>query len=80
MKPQFFRVVRTRLNGIISPPYPEVTLGTFGFPVGGRLAARRAVSQPRLPKVALFGHKVLFSTKHHVFVQNEPYLARMKSL
>ena len=44
MKPLFFWVRRTRLNGIISSPYPEVTLGTFGFPVGGRLAARRAVS------------------------------------
>ena len=49
---QFFGVRRTRLNGIISPPYPEVTLDTFGFPVGGRLAARRAVSRPRLPNVA----------------------------
>ena len=26
--------------------YPEVTLDNFGFPVGGRLAARRAVFQP----------------------------------
>ena len=67
-------------NVIISPPYPEATLDNFSFPAGGRLAARRAVSQPRLPKVALFGHKVLFSTQHHVFVQNDPYLARMKSL
>ena len=32
---------RTRL--ITCPPYPEVTLVTFGFPVGGRLAARRPV-------------------------------------
>ena len=52
MKPPFFRLRRTRLNGIISPPYPELTLDT-GFPVGGRLAARRTVSWPRLPKVAL---------------------------
>ena len=80
MKPPFFRLGRSRLNGIISPPYPEVTLDTFGFPVGGRLAAWRAVSQPRVPKVVLFGHNVLFSTQHHVFVQNDPYLARMKSL
>ena len=57
MKPPFFRVRRSRLNGIISPPYPEVTLDTFGFPVGGRLAARRTVSWPRLPKVALSGPK-----------------------
>ena len=55
MKPPFFRLRRSRLNGIISPPYPEVTLDTFGFPVNGRLAARRTVSWPRLPKVALSG-------------------------
>ena len=49
---------QTHRTGLITcPPYPEVTLDTFGFPVGGRLAARRAVSRPRLPKVALFGPK-----------------------
>merc|ERR1712018_852342 len=37
---------RIRPNGILSPPYPEVTLDNFGFPVGGRLATRRAVFQP----------------------------------
>ena len=57
MKPPFFQLGRSRLSGIISPLYPEVTLDTFGFPVGGRLAARRAVSWPRLPKVALLGSK-----------------------
>jgi len=57
MKPPFFRLGRSRLNGIISPPYPEVTLDTFSFPVGGRLAAWRPVSWPRLPKVALLGSK-----------------------
>ena len=57
MKPPFFRLRRSRLNGIISPPYPEVTLDNFGFPVGGRLATRRAVSWPRFPKVALLGSK-----------------------
>merc|ERR1712077_102219 len=41
-----FWVGRTRLNGIITPTYPEVTLDNFGFPVGGRLAARWAVFQP----------------------------------
>ena len=30
------------------------------FPVGGRLAARRAVFRPRLPKVALFGSGRVF--------------------
>ena len=49
---------QTHRTGLITcPPYPEVTLDTFGFLVGGRLAARRAVSRPRLPKVALFGPK-----------------------
>ena len=57
MKPPFFRLGRSRINGIISPPYPEVTLDTFSFLVGGCLAAWRAVSWPRLPKVALLGSK-----------------------
>ena len=55
-KPPFFRVVRTRLNGIISPPYPEATLDNFGFPVGGRLAARRAVFRPPGRILAISGH------------------------
>ena len=41
-----FWVRWTRQNGIISPPYPEVTLDNFGFPVCGRLAARRAFFWP----------------------------------
>ena len=49
-----------RTGPIISPPYPEVTLDNFGFPVGGRLGARRAVFRPRLPKVALFGSGRVF--------------------
>ena len=57
MKPPFFWLVRSRINGMTSPPYPEVTLDTFGFLVGARLATRRAVSWPRLPKVALLGSK-----------------------
>merc|ERR1711978_615403 len=40
-----------------TPPYPEGTLDTFGFLVDGRLATRRAVSWPRLPKVAVLGSK-----------------------
>ena len=32
MKPPFFQLKRSRLNGIISPPYPEVTVDTFSFP------------------------------------------------
>ena len=38
-----FRLRRTRPNGIITSPCPEVTLDTFGFPIGVRSAARRAV-------------------------------------
>ena len=53
----FFGLRQTRLNGIISSPYPQVTLDTFGFLVGGRWAAQRAVFWPRLPKMALFGAK-----------------------
>ena len=45
---------------MIPSPYPEATLDTFGFPVGGRLAARRPISSPQLPKVALFGPKTHF--------------------
>ena len=37
----FFGLRRTRLNGITSPPYPEVTLPTFGVPAGDCLATRR---------------------------------------
>ena len=57
MKPPFFLLGRTQLNGIISPPYPEVTLDNFSFLVGGLLAAWQAVSWPRLPKEALLGSK-----------------------
>ena len=55
IEPLFFGLRRTRLHGIISPPYPEATFDTFGFLVGGHLAARRTVLWLRLPKVAFFG-------------------------
>ena len=55
MKPPFFWVRRTRLNGIISPPYPEATLDNFGCPVGGRLAAWRVVFRPPGRILAFFG-------------------------
>ena len=55
MKPPFFCVLRTWLNGIISPPYPEATLDNFGFPVGGRLAARQVVFRPPGRILAFFG-------------------------
>ena len=49
---RFGGVSRTRLNGSINTPYPEGTIDTCGFPVGDCLAARLAVSWPRLPNVA----------------------------
>ena len=55
MKPQFFWLGQTQLDGIISPPYPEVTVDDFGFLVGGRLAARRAVFRPRGLILAILG-------------------------
>ena len=64
LKTHFFGFRQTRLNGIISSSYPEVTLDTFGFPVGARLAARRAVFWPRLPKMALFGPKICFFLRY----------------
>ena len=55
VKPPFFWLGWTRLNGTISPSYPEVPLDNFGFPVGGRLAARRAVFQPPDRILAILG-------------------------
>ena len=55
---QLFRLRRTQLNGIISSPCPEVTLDTFGFPVGAHSAARQAVVWPQLPKITIFGPKM----------------------
>ena len=64
---------QTHRTGLITcPPYPEVTLDTFGFPVDGRLAARRAVSWPRLPKVALFGPKSGFFGQKSIFCPHPP--------
>ena len=70
MKPPFLWLGRSQLNGMTTPPYPEVTLDTFGFPVGGRLATRRAVLWPRLPKVALLGSKNAFLARNHFFVDS----------
>ena len=62
----FFGLRRAQLNGIITSPYPEATLDTFGFPVGAHLAARRAVLGPWLPKRALFEAKnAVFWTEIH---------------
>ena len=68
MKPPFFRLGRSRLNGIISPLYPEVTLDTFGFPVGGRLAAWRAVLWPPMAKVTIDKVKNVFLAENHFFL------------
>ena len=71
MKPPFLWLGRSRLNGMTTPPYPEVTLDTFGFPVGARLATRRAVLWPQLPKVALLGPKnAVFWPETSFFVVN----------
>ena len=68
MKPPFFWLGRSRLNGMTTPPYPEVTLDTFGFPVGACLAARRADLWPPLPKVALLGPKnAVFLARNQFF-------------
>ena len=73
-KPPFFWVVRTRLNGIISPPSPEATLDNFGFPVGGRLAARRAVFRPPGRNLAISGH----SPNTYISTPNfETYLTKL---
>ena len=58
-----FGLKQTRLNGIISSPYPQVTLDTFGFPVDVRSAAQQAVFWHQLPKMGLFWAKnAIFST------------------
>ena len=59
----FFGLKQTRLNGIISSPYPQVTLDTFGFTVDVRSAAQQAVLWPRLPKNGPFGAENAVSRK-----------------
>ena len=59
----FLGLKQTRLNGIISSPYPQVTLDTFGFPVDVRSAVQQAVFWPRLPKNGPFwAGNAIFST------------------
>ena len=53
----FFGLRQTRLDGIISSPYPKVILDAFGFPVDARLFAWQAVFWHQLPKMALFWAK-----------------------
>lgn len=50
----------TWLNVIITYPCPEITLDTFGFPVGASSTARRVVFWHWLPKMTLFEPKMLF--------------------
>ena len=58
-----FGLRQTQLNGIISSPYPQVTLDTFGFRVDVRSAAQQAVFWHQLPKMGLFWAKnAIFST------------------
>ena len=68
---------QTHRTGLITcPPYPEVTLDTFGFPVGGRLATRRAVFWARLPKMGLFGPKsAVFGPKIHFLWASSKFFA-----
>ena len=68
MKSPFFGVRLTRLNGIISPPYPEVTLDTFGILVCGRLVARRPFFGPNCPKQPFLGQKMMFFGQKSIFV------------
>ena len=43
----FFGLRQTQLNGSISPQHSDVTLDTFTFPAGGRLAARPVFFRPQ---------------------------------
>ena len=55
------QVLRLPLNGSISPPYPEVTLDNFSFPVDSHLAARLVVLWPPMAKVTIDKVKNVFS-------------------
>ena len=55
----FFGLRQARLNGIISFPYPKVTLDAIGFLVDARSSARQAVFWHQLPKMTFFGLKML---------------------
>ena len=64
----FFWPRHNQLNGTISRLYFEVTLDTFGFPVGGNLAPRRAVfwvfwgmgtTKGNIPKFPFANNKIL---------------------
>ena len=66
-----FWIRQIRPNGILSPPYPEVTLDNFSFPLGGRSAARRAVF--RTPG-RILARKSVFCYRTPDFV-NGPFVA-----
>ena len=55
-----FGVRRIRPNGILSPPYPEVTLDNFSFLVDSHLAARLVVLWPPMAKVTIDKVKNVF--------------------
>merc|ERR1712112_698378 len=62
--------LKIRPNGILSPPYPEVTLDNFSFLVGGRSAARRPVFRP---PGRIFARKSVFCYRTLDFV-NGPFV------
>merc|ERR1719367_264964 len=66
----FFGVRRIRPNGILSPPYPELTLDNFSFQVGGLSAARRPVFRP---PGRIFARKSVFCYRTPDFV-NGPFV------
>ena len=63
---------QTHRTGLITcPPYPEVTLDTFGFPVDGRLAVwplGGLFLGPDCPKWPFLGPKVGFLARNQFFV------------
>ena len=61
-------------NGIISPPYPEVTLDNFSFPTGGRLAAWRAVFWPPGRILVFFGSGLIAYISTLILVWDERIL------
>ena len=60
----------------ISPPYPEVTLDNFIFPVDSHLAARLVVLWPPMAKVTIDKVKNVFQPKLTFF---ETYI-KIKSI
>ena len=55
-KSPFLGLRRVRLKGIITPPYPGVTLDNFGFPVDDHFVVQRTVFWPLGQMLAIFGY------------------------